>query len=100
MYRYIGIQEEGPRLPLWGDRFGFFFFFFFPPFFAGVRGHSREQPTPPLILGGVNPLRAPQPLPILNPSNFVPKNGFPVVKGLTSVLEPEKSLPVDVPKFK
>ena len=26
--------------------------------------------------------RAPEPLPILNPSNFVPKNGFPVVKGL------------------
>ena len=29
-----------------------------------------------------NPFRAPEPLPILNPSNFVPKNGFPVVKGL------------------
>ena len=28
-------------------------------------------------------LRAPEPLPILNPSNFVPKNGFPVVKALT-----------------
>ena len=27
-------------------------------------------------------IRAPEPLPILNPSNFVPKNGFPVVKGL------------------
>ena len=27
--------------------------------------------------------RAPEPLPRLNPSNFVPKNGFPVVKGLT-----------------
>ena len=31
----------------------------------------------------LNPFRAPEPLPILNPSNFVPKNGFPVVKGLT-----------------
>ena len=30
----------------------------------------------------INPFRAPKPLPILNPSNFVPKNGFPVVKGL------------------
>ena len=29
-----------------------------------------------------NPFRAPEPLPILNPSNFVPKIGFPVVKGL------------------
>ena len=28
------------------------------------------------------PFRAPEPLPILNPSDFVPKNGFPVVKGL------------------
>ena len=27
----------------------------------------------------LNPFRAPEPLPILNPSNFVPKNGFPVV---------------------
>ena len=31
--------------------------------------------------GLLNPFRAPEPLPILNPSNFVPKNGFPVVKG-------------------
>ena len=30
-----------------------------------------------------NPFRAPEHLPILNPSNVVPKNGFPVVKGLT-----------------
>ena len=30
----------------------------------------------------VNPFRAPEPLPVLNPSNFVPKNGIPVVKGL------------------
>ena len=30
----------------------------------------------------VNPFRAPKPLPILNPSNNVPQNGFPVVKGL------------------
>ena len=34
----------------------------------------------------VNPFRAPEPLPILNPSNFVPKNGFPVVNGLRHVL--------------
>ena len=31
---------------------------------------------------GLDPFRAPEPLPILNSSNFVPKNGFPVVKGL------------------
>ena len=35
---------------------------------------------------GVNPFRAPEPLPILNPSNFVPKNGFPVVKGLRNLV--------------
>ena len=29
-----------------------------------------------------NPFRAPEPLPILNPSKFVPQYGFPVVKGL------------------
>ena len=34
------------------------------------------------VCGFINPFRAPEPLPILNPSNFVPKNGFPVVKGL------------------
>ena len=34
------------------------------------------------ILTAFNPFRAPEPLPILNPSNFVPKNGFPVVKGV------------------
>ena len=28
----------------------------------------------------LNPFRAPEPLPTLNPSNYVPKNGFPVVK--------------------
>ena len=32
----------------------------------------------------INPFRAPEPLPILNPSNFVPKNGFRVVKALRS----------------
>ena len=31
-----------------------------------------------------NPFRAPKPLPILNPSIFVHKNGFAVVKGLTA----------------
>ena len=30
----------------------------------------------------LNPFTAPEPLPILNSSNFVPKNGFPVVKGV------------------
>ena len=35
----------------------------------------------PTVLG-YNPFRAPEPLPILNPSIIVPKNGFPVVKGL------------------
>ena len=41
--------------------------------------------------------RAPEPLPILNPRNFVPKNGFPVVKGLTpSRLQREK---IDDGKF-
>ena len=33
----------------------------------------------------LNPFRAPEPLPILNPSSFVPKNGLPVVKGLLSM---------------
>ena len=33
----------------------------------------------------VNPFRASEPLPILNPSDFVPKNGFPVVKGLRPI---------------
>ena len=30
----------------------------------------------------VNPFRAPEPLSMLNSSNFVPENGFPVVKAL------------------
>ena len=34
----------------------------------------------------LNPFRPPEPLHILNPSNFVPKNGFPVVKGLTRTM--------------
>ena len=34
----------------------------------------------------LDPFRAPEPLPILNTSHFVPKNGFPVVKGLKKVL--------------
>ena len=32
----------------------------------------------------LNPFGAPEPLPILEPSNFAPKNEFPVVKGLSS----------------
>ena len=35
------------------------------------------------VLGTLNLFRAPEPLPIPNPSSFVPKNGFPVVKGLS-----------------
>ena len=38
----------------------------------------------------VNPFRAPEPLPILNPSNSVPKNGFPVVRGLRSPVKFKK----------
>ena len=34
--------------------------------------------------------RAPKPLPILIPSKFVPKNGFPVVKALRGLLLYEK----------
>ena len=30
----------------------------------------------------INPFRAPEPLPVLKTSKSVPKNGFPVVKGL------------------
>ena len=36
----------------------------------------------------LNPFRAPEPLPILYPSNLVPKNGFPVVKGLMRTHNP------------
>ena len=49
-----------------------------------VAGHADLTALSPPI--GLNPFRAPEPLPILNPSNFVPKNGFPVVKALTGVL--------------
>ena len=41
----------------------------------------------------INPFRAPEPLPILNPSNFVPQNGFPVVKGLRSPVIQKKKRP-------
>ena len=40
----------------------------------------------------VDPFRAPEPLPLLNPSNFVPKNGFPVVKGLRAAGARSESL--------
>ena len=43
---------------------------------------ARASDPEPLQQKALNPFRAPEPLPILNPSNFVPKNGFPVVKGL------------------
>ena len=36
------------------------------------------------LCGELKPFRAPEPLPILNPSNIVPKNGFPVVEGFSS----------------
>ena len=32
--------------------------------------------------GSLTPLQPPEPLPLQDLSNFVPKNGFPVVKGL------------------
>ena len=35
-----------------------------------------------LRLGYNNPRRAPKPLPVLVPSNFVKKHGFPAVKAL------------------
>ena len=59
-----------------------------------AHAHIVSKPFPPssskllrdVLIGTVeklmlNPFRAPEPLPILNPSNFVPKNGLPVVKG-------------------
>ena len=48
------------------------FFFLYPP----ADGKNKKKK--------LNPFRAPDPLSRLNPSNFVPKNGFPVVKGLSS----------------
>ena len=50
--------------------------------------HSKNEPSQKAVylntsvvhFWGVHPFRAPEPLPILNPSNFVPKNGFPGVK--------------------
>ena len=47
---------------------------------CGVDGRTGKK-------NGFNPFRAPEPLPILCPSNFVPKNGFPVVKGLRNESE-------------
>ena len=40
---------------------------------------------------GYNPFRAPEHLSLLYPSNFVPKNGFPAVKGLRSPTHQKKS---------
>ena len=48
---------------------------------AGIKVNKNSQ-NPFRMTGVLNPFRAPEPLPILNPSNFVPKYGFPVVKGL------------------
>ena len=54
-------------------------------------GHGVKVPSPDIFalepIKPVNPFRAPKPLPILNPSNFVPKNGFPVVKGLIELFK-------------
>ena len=44
---------------------------------------DRKTYTRPSCFETLNPFVAPEPLPIQNPSNFVPRNGFPVVKGLT-----------------
>ena len=44
--------------------------------------YSLQVPNA-LILDALNPFRAPEPLPILKPNIVVPKNGFPVVKGLS-----------------
>ena len=54
----------------------------FPILFSVCRIFSGQLPYRSARGVGVNPFRAPEPLPILNPSNFVPKKGFPVVKGL------------------
>ena len=53
----------------------------------------------------LDPFRAPEPLRILNPSNFVPKNGFPAVKGLRHspqklILEKTKTSAVYIPDEK
>ena len=50
--------------------------------FAKITPNLSEVHSLQWLSLGVNPFRGPEPLPILNPSNFVPKNGFPVVKGL------------------
>ena len=44
----------------------------------------------------LNPFRAPESLPILKPSNFVPKNGFPVAKGLTLDTQHPKPFELDL----
>ena len=59
----------------------FFFTFFFAP-------KNKPRTTKSIVCFRqrpffLNPFRAPELLPTLNPSTFVPKNGFPVVKGLT-----------------
>ena len=41
------------------------------------------------MTGLLNPFRAPESLPTLNPTSFVPKNGFPVGKGLINPKSPE-----------
>ena len=71
-------------------RNGPLFFFFFPDSRCVARppwGFSSGQQffvVSESVFGrGLDPFRAPEPLPILNPINFVPKNGFPVLKELS-----------------
>ena len=52
--------------------------------FGGFEAWSRFPHG--AVSGMLNLFRAPESLPILNPSNFVPNNRFPVVKGLTTAL--------------
>ena len=74
---------------------------FFCLIFVVYLGHGIFHPVvafgfPPRISfweKPLNPFRAPEPHPTLNPSNFVPKKGFPVVKGLSSQIEePQKNM--------
>ena len=75
------------------------------PCYPLLRPPYRRTPTVAVVChvvtprskvnGVVNPSRAPEPLPILNPSNFVPKKGFPVVKGL-SAFSPRKNVALNL----
>ena len=54
-----------------------------PPFKSAQDKNIGALPPFATPKGKISPCRAPEPLPILSASNFVPRNGFPVVKGLT-----------------